>query len=536
MFAIASASAAPSYPSPGGLTIRDQAGKSLGLIQRNLPKKRRVAALPPFGRAGRCVHCSDPGGTARMMRSGCRVMAILAVFALGAASAFAQITTGTVFGTVKDAQGAIIPGASVTLISETRGTQLSDVFTNASGDFTFVNVPADRYTLQVSMTGFKTTKRSGVSVSPGDRLSVGAVAIEVGGLTDTVVVKAESPVVQSQSGERSFTIPTTTVENLPIANRSFTALASLAPGVTTTGDPARIGGGGDTNIMMDGVGVMDTGSNRPLLQMNVESIAEVKVLTSVYQAEYGRSSGLQITAVTKSGTNQFRGSAYDVQRTSDWNSNSKVNKLNGDPKTVLNEKDLGFSLGGPIGKPGGTNKLFFFYSQEFSPRTAGNDVQRFRVPTVAERVGDFSNTLDNLGAPYNLIKDPNLPGACNANDTSGCFADGGAIGKIPANRLYQTGLNILNQFPVPNISVAGAAYNYEITRPKEKALSTQPALRLDYQPTQKLRATFKYSGWIQRRDLIAGLLPGYNDTQMQRPVISTLAASGNYSLSNTLFL
>ena len=76
--------------------------------------------------------------------------------------------------------------------------------------------------------------------------------------------------------------------------------------------------------MMDGVGVMDTGSNRPLLQMNVESIAEVKVLTSVYQAEYGRSSGLQITAVTKSGTNRFRGSVYDVQRNSDWNSNSKV--------------------------------------------------------------------------------------------------------------------------------------------------------------------------------------------------------------------
>ena len=91
----------------------------------------------------------------------------------------------------------------------------------------------------------------------GDRMSAGTFTIEVGGLTDN-------------SGERSFTVSTKEVENLPIANRSFTALASLAPGVTTTGDPARIGGGGDTNIMMNGVGVMDTGSNRPLLQMNVE--------------------------------------------------------------------------------------------------------------------------------------------------------------------------------------------------------------------------------------------------------------------------
>src|SRR5204863_7817682 len=209
--------------------------------------------------------------------------------------------------------------------------------------------------------------------------------IEVGGITDTVVVKAETPLVQSRSGERSFTIPTSAVENLPIANRSFTALASLAPGVTPTGNPTRVGGGGDTNIMMDGVGVMDTGSNRPLLQMNVESIEEVKVLASNYQAEYGRSSGLQITAVTKSGTNRFRGSAYDVERNSDWNSNSRVNTLNGDPKTILKEKDWGFSIGGPVGKPGGNNKLFFFYSQEFEPRTAGNDVQRFRVATAAER-------------------------------------------------------------------------------------------------------------------------------------------------------
>ena len=107
----------------------------------------------------------------------------------------------------------------------------------------------------------------------------------------------------------------------PRTSRTFAAVllacsltASLAPGVNGT---SRIGGGA-TNFMMDGVGTMDTGSNRLLVAVNVESIAEVKVLTSGYQAEYGRSSGLQITAVTKSGTNQFRGSLYDVERNSDW--------------------------------------------------------------------------------------------------------------------------------------------------------------------------------------------------------------------------
>ncbi len=280
-------------------------------------------------------------------------------------TASAQIVTGTVTGTVKDVSGAVIPGAAVTLTSDTRGTSLPDAITNANGDFTFPNVSPDRYTIQVAVQGFKTLKRPGLTVGAGDRVSTGTLTLEVGGISDTVQVKADAPQVQATSGERSFTVTQEEVENLPIANRSFTALAFLAPGVTNDSNntPVRIGGGGDPNIMMDGVSTMDTGSNRPLLQMNVESIAEVKVLTSTYQAEYGRASGVQVTAVTKSGTNQFRGSAYDVHRDSNWNSNSKVNKLNGDPKQVLKESDLGFTIGGPIGKPGGSNKLFFFYAQ-----------------------------------------------------------------------------------------------------------------------------------------------------------------------------
>jgi hypothetical protein len=470
------------------------------------------------------------------------VHAVAAVIAFCAMTipAAAQ-TTGTITGTVKDPQGGVVPGATVTLTSDSRGTQLAEVVSDSNGDFSFINVPPDRYTVQVSMSGFKPTKQSGISVSPGDRNSVGTFTIEVGALTDQVTVRAEAPLVQARSGERSFTVPTSAVENLPIANRSFTAIAALAPGVTTsnglpTGDPIRIGGGGDTNIMMDGVGVMDTGSNRPLLQMNVESIAEVKILTSGYQAEFGRSSGLQITAVTKSGTNRFRGSVYDVERNSDWYSNSKANKLNGNPKTVLKEKDWGFSIGGPIGKPGGTNNLFFFYSQEFSPRTFGNDIGRYRFPTAAERNGDFSASLDQNGALYNFIKNPSSPNPCTAANTTGCYADGGVVGRIPASALYQPGLNILRQYPMPNIDGTGQGWNYEFTRPTQNILSWQPAARVDWTPTSKLRVTGKYSGWQQRRDVIQGTLPGFNDTQMQRPVISNLSFSGNYNLNATTFI
>ena len=141
--------------------------------------------------------------------------------------------------------------------------------------------------------------------------------------------------------------------------------------------------------MMDGVSTMDTGNNGQLLQMKPEAIAEVKVLAAGYQAEYGRSSGLQITAVTKSGTNRFRGSVYDVMRNSDWNSNSWVNKINGTPKAVDKQSDWGYTFGGPVGKPGGNNKLFFFYSHEYRPRNAANTLRQFRVPTLAERERRF---------------------------------------------------------------------------------------------------------------------------------------------------
>ncbi len=451
-----------------------------------------------------------------------------------AGSASAQITTGSVSGTVKDPQGGVIPGAPVTLISETRGTQLSDVFTNASGDFSFVNVPPDRYTVQVSADGFKQARRTGIAVSAGDRAALAVITIEIGGLTESIQVTSEAALVQTSSGERSFTVTTDSVENLPIANRSFTALASLAPGVTGT---TRIGGGGGNNIMMDGVSTVDTGSNSILLQMNVESIAEVKVLVSGYQAEFGRSSGLQITAVTKSGTNRFRGSGYSVFRNSDWYSNSKTNKLNGDPRVVLQEKDLGYSIGGPVGKPGGRNKLFFFYSHEYAPRTGGNDVVRYRMPTALERAGDFSQTTDNNGSPYPYIRDPLLTGTCSATNQSACFADGGVLGRIPASRLYDIGLNVLKMYPMPNIANPGTNnYNYESTRPTEKLTANQPAIRIDYQPMASLRATFKYSGWSQKNQVINGSIPGFNDTKQYKPVVSTLAATVNYTFSPTTFL
>src|SRR5678815_939601 len=180
------------------------------------------------------------------LRSGFVLVVGLAMMVMAAAPARAQVTTGTVSGTVKDAQGGVIPGATVTLTDEARGTKMPSVVTSSTGDFVLVNIAPGTYTVEVTMPSFKTLKRAGVAVSPGSRVSVETLTIEVGGTSEVVDVKGEAPVIQANSGERSFTIPTESVENLPIANRSFTALTSLAPGVTGNN---RIGGGGGNNIM-----------------------------------------------------------------------------------------------------------------------------------------------------------------------------------------------------------------------------------------------------------------------------------------------
>jgi hypothetical protein len=446
------------------------------------------------------------------------VTAAIAAVAFGGRPVAAQVTTATVAGTVKDGQGAVVPGATAVLISESRAIRVAEAITTVNGDFVFPNVPGDTYTLQITLEGFKTLKRPNIDVSPGDRVVVPPLTLEVGGLDETVNVRAEAPLVQSQSGERSFAITTEAVQNLPIsANRNFALLTQLTPGVVGT---ERLGGGGQNNIMMDGVSTMDTGNNGQMLQMNVESIAEVKVLTSGYQAEYGRSSGLQITAVTKSGTNRFRGSVYDVERNSDWNSNSWVNRMNGDPKTANKERDWGYSIGGPIGRPGGANKLFFFYSHEYRPRSSGGSISRFRVPSLLERAGNFSQSRDNNG---NLV-------AIRDYTTGQPFPGN----RIPQDRQYALGMRVLNMWPEPNAE--GLNYNLEIPRPVDEFMTQQPALRLDYQPSTSWRFTGKYSGQRQTVRLTPGTMPGWNDVTHRFPFIHALSMTANWNITYSTFL
>ena len=467
-----------------------------------------------------------------MVRSTCSIVAglVVALFLLPP-SALAQITTGTVTGRVIDSTGAVVPGARVILVSEARGTKTAPVLTNDTGDYVFANMTPDTYTVEVTAASFKTTRRTGIVVTGGDRIGVPPLTLEVGGTVETVTVTAEAALVQTMSGERSFAITTQQVEGLPIGHGNFTNLIAFAPGVRdgpASQDGSRLGGASQDNIMMDGISAMDTGNNGQMLAMNIESIGEVKILTQGYQAEYGRSSGLQITAVTKSGANQFHGSGYTLLTDSDWNENSWTNQKNGDPKTKSDQQIYGYTIGGPVVIPkiyDGHNKLFFFYAHEYRPSTSGRGVTRFRFPSALERAGDFSQSRDQNGALLPALMD----------HTTGAPFPGQ---KIPAQRLYAPGVAVLNRYPLPTMEQpAGSNYNYELTLPPTYSqLLQQPAVRIDYQATDKLRFTGKYSGQRQRPVKRPGAIPGFTDVYAPYPYITNYGVTVTYMLSPTTFI
>ena len=144
----------------------------------------------------------------------------------------------------------------------------------------------------------------------------------------------------------------------------------------------------------------------------------------------------------------------------------------------MDERPPKGTLGGPVGKPGGKNNLFFFYSEQFQPREAGGAVNQFRVPSLLEREGDFSKTTDQSGAPFPYIRDtsPGLP--CGATTgTAGCFQDNGVIGKIPQDKLYGLGLNILKSYPLPNTE--GLNYNLQTISPTVNSSTFQHVILVD---------------------------------------------------------
>ena len=443
--------------------------------------------------------------------------------------------TATIVGMVEDTQGAVVPSADVTLTSETRGTTFKGSST-ATGNFIFPSIPGDTYKITVTMTGFKKVERTGIQAVPGDTVAVPAITLEVGGVNETVEVSAEAPLVQAATGERSAVVEQEALQNVPVSGTFFAQMVALTPGVNSTSSngPTRDDNTGNvarTNYMLDGVTSVNTGGNQPGINLNYDSVAEVKVLTNSYQAEYGRSSGLQVIGITKSGTDQFHGSLYDYDQHSGWNANAWANTENGVPRPYSLTRFWGGTLGGPVGKPGRTHKLFWFISEQVQPSTTGGTVNYFRVPSVLERQGNFSQTTDNNGKLFNTITDPLANAPCSATNTAGCFGSGGVLGVIPPSRLSAVGLAILNQYPMPNVN--GLNYNLETTAPRVTLTNFQSVMRGDWNESEKLRISGKYAGQNTNVVPLAGSIPGFNDRVTEFPALIVPSMTVVYTFSPT---
>jgi hypothetical protein len=431
----------------------------------------------------------------------------------------AQTTSASVAGQVKDAQGGVLPAATVTLTSKTQANILTAT-TDAEGRFVFPIVRPDGYVLRVSMQGFKTLERTTVQVSANDRFFAGILTLEVGAITEEVSVTGRVSELQATSGERSYTMESEVIKNVASNGRALFQFATLVPGVlsqNTSGTPeAQVSAftvngqrPNSNNMTIDGVANIDTGDNGGnMATTNIDAVAEFKILTNAYQAEYGRAVGGQVQVVTKSGTQSFHGSGYWYGRRSDWNANTWTNLRSEAPAPVGSGKliepaessrnDYGFTLGGPIFFPGfneNKKKLFFFWSEEWQKRKDPVSNRDTRVPTALERAGDFSQSVDSSGNPFPYIRDYQLAQAnptwgCSATDQRACFADGGVVGRIPQNRLYANGLASLNIYPMPNFT-AGSGVNYTSQVPSDRP-RREDMIRVDFQPSDNWRFTGRY--------------------------------------------
>lgn len=396
-------------------------------------------------------------------------------------SAFSQGLTGQISGNVQDPSGSAVAGAQVQLRNVNTGA-VREVTTDAAGDFLFTQLLPGVFEITVNAKGFKQFVQQQIQLTATERVVIPALRLELGALTEVITVEAQAARVQTQSSERSGLISTQQTENIPLKGRDYLGLLKLLPGVVDTQNrhapgwnnlsSVSVNGGrtGTLNLTLDGVSSLDTGSmTGPYLAPSIDAVAEIRVLLTNYQAEYGRSSGGTINTVIKSGTSQYRGGAYYFHRNEALNANEFFRNRDNLPRPRYRFHYPGYFLGGPI--PFGQynrnrDKLFFFWSQEFLPRKSPTSLVRRTFPTAMERQGDFSDSRDQNGALIPIWDPLNNRTPFPGN-------------RIPANRIDKNGQALLNIFPLPNAVDPARSYNALIQSTVEQP-RRDTILRIDW--------------------------------------------------------
>ncbi len=344
----------------------------------------------------------------------------------------AQTVTANLKGTVTDASGGVVPGATIVVHNTTTGAQRT-VTSDSAGNFNATLLPLGNYTVTVTAKGFQTYTEKGIVLNVGAQRSL-LVQLKPGTITQTVHVTASTVAVQTSSAAQSATITGRQVRGLMLNNRNFEQLLTLQPGVSST-QGAIVGFGlsnttsvsingtrpSASNWTVDGADDNDSGSNFTLLNVpSVDAISEFTLQRSTYDAEYGRSGGGQVMVVTRSGSNQFHGDAYEFVRNDKLNANDFFNNKYGRKRPPVRYNDFGFTFGGPIVK----NKTFFFISEEWR-RNSLPGVNTFYLPNPQELQGNFSGLVYSPSHPVPVTLNPNsAPAGCITGDqiNPNCFS------------------------------------------------------------------------------------------------------------------
>ena len=318
-------------------------------------------------------------------RSFSRVFCVALVSVASAAAANGQSVTGTILGIVSDTSGGVMAGAKVTIVNE--GTALTrTVTTDSNGEYTAPSLPTGRYTVMSEMTGFKTLALSNIDVGVDQRVRID-LKLEVGAMTESVSIQAESPLLQTSSSELGTTVSDEQIEALPLNGRNFVNLTRTIPGVLRGIPGANIDGAGslawrasasfsangqrprDNNYMLDGVDNNETWLQTVVVFPSVDALDEFKLQTSTYSAEYGRSLGGVVNLQIKSGTNAMRGSGFEFHRNDAFDANNFFNNKNNRDKPDFKQNQFGGTLGGPVFK----DRTFFFADYQGHREDPGPD-------------------------------------------------------------------------------------------------------------------------------------------------------------------
>jgi hypothetical protein len=414
---------------------------------------------------------------------------------LAAVPCFAQRSTATIRGTVTDPTKAVIEGSKVTATNVVTGFSRT-VTTNSAGIYILTELPVGTYTVTAEAQGFKTLTKTGMEVNVGD-VRVSNFQLETGTIAETVSVVANTLAVKTVGGEVSGLVTGEQVRELPLNGRNFLQLAILMPGVSApdnlntkdkglmSGSDLSVSGAASTANLwtVDGANNNDVGSNRTILVYpSVDAIEEFKIHRNSYGAEYGQAAGAQINIVTRSGTNEFHGSAYYFGRRDALNAKNYFLEQAGQPKDKLKRNDFGWTFGGPIVK----DKLHFFASQEWNRELRGT-VRNALVPTAAERAGDFSAPVFN--ASGDRCSGPTPTDPLTGNPFPG--------NQIPANRLSPGGLLYTQLYPLPNTTPGAGSCNNWVQSLNTPINWREENIRMDWQlsNTARLMARYTQDSW-----------------------------------------